>query len=297
MRSKAADFWSVPPITDGSKLKSDGDESDAEITYLLDFARKLPVQGTKTVHVPPRDGKSARDAHLTIGFAPLSIQSPIIDRRKSTISAWVVRVWEPRPPAGVDEPLEWILVTSVPTNTLPDAAQRADWYTCRWLVEDYHKCLKTGCNIEKRRLADVEGLFRLLGVFAPVAVYLLQLREISRLDPERLAQSELPPDLINIVAALADLDPEAMTIGRFWREVARQGGFLGRRGDGKPGWQTICERMAAYPNPPARHSTSKETTKIDMWVKLSPVREGESVRAASVFVFGPSPVRSLTLAD
>ncbi len=29
---------------------------------------------------------------------------------------WVVRVWEPRPPSDVDEPLEWILLSSLPAS-------------------------------------------------------------------------------------------------------------------------------------------------------------------------------------
>jgi Transposase Tn5 dimerisation domain. len=30
-----------------------------------------------------------------------------------------------------------------------------------------------------------------------------------------------------------------MTIGTFWVEVARLGGFLARRSDGSPGWETL----------------------------------------------------------
>jgi hypothetical protein len=30
-----------------------------------------------------------------------------------------------------------------------------------------------------------------------------------------------------------------LTIGQFWREAAKLGGFLGRRGDGETGWITI----------------------------------------------------------
>lgn len=113
------------------------------------------------------------------------------------------------------------------------------WYTYRWLVEDYHKCLKTGCSLEKRQLHDYAPLTRLLGVLAPIAMRLLQLREIARLAPERLALEVLPPEVVHLVAVLADLDPATLTAGRFWREVAQQGGHLGRRRDGPPGWQTL----------------------------------------------------------
>ena len=62
-----------------------------------------------------------------------------------------------------EEPLEWILATSVPTTTLEQAWERVEWYRHRWLVEDYHHCLKSGCRIEERQGPRVDGLMRRLG--------------------------------------------------------------------------------------------------------------------------------------
>jgi hypothetical protein len=159
--------------------------------------------------------------------------------RPGTIPVWVVRVWEPEPPPGVKQALEWILIVSVPTLTLAEAWERVEWYTCRWLVEEYHQCLKTGCLLEQRRLGQGERVQRLLGVLAPTAVRLLQLREIARLTPQRLARAALPPDLVNLVAHLAEVPAETLTMEGFWRAVAQQGGHRGRRRDGPPGWQTL----------------------------------------------------------
>jgi len=99
--------------------------------------------------------------------------------------------------------------------------------------------LKTGCGIEKRRLHDDASLTRLLGILAPMAVRLLELREIARRTPARLAMEVLRPECVQIVARLADLPVEALTVEQFWRAVAQQGGYLGRRRDGPPGWQTL----------------------------------------------------------
>ena len=51
------------------------------------------------------------------------------------MTVWVIRVWEEQAPEG-EEPLEWVLLTSVPTTTLEEAWERVDWYRHRWLVED-----------------------------------------------------------------------------------------------------------------------------------------------------------------
>jgi len=63
-------------------------------------------------------------------------------------SGWCIRCWE----AGVDDGLEWILLTTVKVQDADDALQQIDWYSCRWIIEKYHKCMKTGCAIEKRQL-------------------------------------------------------------------------------------------------------------------------------------------------
>ena len=58
-------------------------------------------------------------------------------------------------------------MTSVPTPTLEQAWERVDWYRQRWLVEDYHHCLKSGCRIEERQVQSVDGLMRRLGAVVP----------------------------------------------------------------------------------------------------------------------------------
>ena len=83
---------------------------------------------------------------------------------------------------------------------------------------------------------------RLLGLCAPIAVRLLQLREVARLEPERLAMERLPIELVQVVGALAEMEPqeiEQLTVGSFWQEVAKIGGYQGRRRDGPPGWKTL----------------------------------------------------------
>ena len=83
--------------------------------------------------------------------------------------------------------LEWILFTTVPVTDAASALERIDWYRLRWVVEEYHKALKTGCAMERRQLRSGSGLLALLGLLALVAVRLLQLRTIARAAPATLA--------------------------------------------------------------------------------------------------------------
>jgi hypothetical protein len=212
---------------------------DGTQDYVISFARRLPAQAEKLIEVPARKKRPARTARVQISFSPITILPPKGGPFRESLSVCVVRVWEPEPPAGEDEPLEWILLTSVMTQVVDEAWERIDWYKCRWISEDYHQCLKTGCSIEKRQLREKDRLLRLLGLLAPVALRLLQLRDIVRLSPEAPAISTLPKDLVQVVAHLAEVPLESLTTKDFWWAVAQQGGYLGRRRDGPPGWKTI----------------------------------------------------------
>ena len=113
----------------------------------------------------------------------------------------------------------------MPTNTLEEGWERVDWYRQRWVVEDDHQCLKSGCRIEERQVQTVDGLIRLLGLLSPLAVRLLQIRAAARAEPEPPAQEVIEPLLLAVVAQRSGNTPATMTVGTFWREVARLGGY------------------------------------------------------------------------
>jgi len=106
-------------------------------------------------------------------------------------------------------------------------------------VEDDHQGLKTGCRIQERQLQSYEGLRRLLGMLAPLAVRLLQVRAASRQDPTQPATQVLPPEVLQVLASLAKVAAAGLTAQQAWHTIARCGGYLGRTGDGPPGWKTL----------------------------------------------------------
>jgi hypothetical protein len=215
-------------------------EHEAEITYALTLARSWPSQASRAFEVPARHGHPARSTQLQLAFGQMTLLPPRNEPRasKDPMRVWVIRVWEEQTPEG-EEPLEWILLTSVPTTTPEEAWERVDWYGHRWLAEDYHQCLKSGCRIEQRQLQSVDGLMRLLGLLSPLAVRLLQIRGFARSEPERPAHEVVEPLMLAVVAQRSGHSPASMTVGTFWTEVARLGGYLARSHDGPPGWRTI----------------------------------------------------------
>src|SRR5260221_14145012 len=151
-------------------------------------ARSWPSQASRPFEVPARHGRQARSTQLRLAFGQMTLLPPRNEPRasKEPLTVWVIRVWEEQAPEG-EEPLEWMRLPSVPTTTLEEAWERVDWYRHRWLVEDYHQCLKSGCRIEERQLQTVDGLIRLLILLSTLPLPLLQLRVTALEEPERPA--------------------------------------------------------------------------------------------------------------
>jgi hypothetical protein len=134
------------------------------------------------------------------------------------------------------------------TTSLEQDWERVGWYERRWVVEDYHQCLKSGCHLEERQVQSADRLIRLLGLLSPLAVRLLHLSDLARLEPERPALEVLDPDLLAIVAAQADQSPESMTTGAFWKAVAQLGGYLALKARWSSRLENPVERLASCPN-------------------------------------------------
>jgi len=215
-------------------------ESEPKTQHLFAVVGGWSAQGEQDLKLEATKQSPTRVAHVAISWGAVRLLPPEGPQTTSLrpLVVWVVRVWEPQPPEGV-EGLEWVLLTSVPTETLEQAWERVAWYRARWIVEDYHQGLKTGCRVEQRQLQSYESLRRLLGLLAPAAVRLLQLRAAARQRPEQLASQVLPTDLVQVVAALAQVPAAQLTTQRCWYTIARYGGYLGRKGDGPPGWKTL----------------------------------------------------------
>jgi hypothetical protein len=203
----------------------------------MQWSRQLERKASKKVTLRGRDGNPKREAELNVAWSEVWICAPKNRklRKQEPIRGWVIRCWEGR---ESEDAIEWVLLSTVEITDAEGALEQVRWYACRWVIEEYHKCLKTGCAMEKRQLESGQGLKALLGLLAIVAVRLLQMRTMSRQEPNRTAKEVIPELMVRVVGKQIGMNRE-MTIGEFWRGVARLGGFIGRKSDREPGWQTL----------------------------------------------------------
>jgi len=211
-------------------------------TSLKEICRQMPKLGTTPLWIAPRGGRAGRWAKLAVAGGAVTIYSPWFgtggSRTARPLCCWAVRVWEIDAPAGV-QPLEWLLLSSQPVNDLADALRISSYYSLRWVIEEYHQCLKSGCKVEERQLETAERLGPFIGIATAVAARLLQLKNDARLTPDRPAMQCVDPQIVQLLAELIKVKPRELSIKRFTHEVAKLGGFMGRKSDGDPGWKTL----------------------------------------------------------
>lgn len=207
--------------------------------------KQLPLTGEYLLQVRSRDRQPARAARLEVRVG--AIRMPVPRQRSpylrqlspQPINMQLVWVREIDGPRGAT-PINWVLCTSLAVTSFADAWRIIEYYEARWLVEEYHKALKSGCRVTARSLRTAARLEALTGLLSVVAVRLLQLKSLARAEPQRPADEVIPPLWLAMLrVARRQRCPAKLTLGEFYRELAKLGGFLGRRHDGEPGWITI----------------------------------------------------------
>lgn len=220
------------------------DEANRECS-LEDALCGQAVLGSYKLKVSANRDQPARTAGMEVRCVRI-----VMPRPKTGISAyvrscgieeipmWAVETREVNPPKGV-KPLRWVLLTSEPVDGFVAASRVIGWYGKRPLVEEYHKCLKTGCSVEQRQYRSGDRLAPVIGLLSVVAVRLLQLKMVARKDPERPAAGVVPTDWLFALPRVMRRPKPVVTVRDFFRGLASLGGFLGRKCDGEPGWQTV----------------------------------------------------------
>ena len=211
---------------------------------LHDYARTLADWGRQTVEVPARPGQSARTATVRVAAAAVRVvppRQPRGDHGQEPLAAWVVHVREVAPPPGV-KPLEWILLTNEPVTTVAEAQERVAWYSCRPVIEDFHKGLKTGCAVERLQFTAEEHLEPVIALLSVVAAFLVGLRDLGRQEATKKqpATTAVPALWVEVLSVwrYREVRP-ALTLEEFCQALARLGGHQNRPSDGPPGWLTL----------------------------------------------------------
>jgi hypothetical protein len=158
------------------------------------------------------------------------------------VSVNVVLVSEPHPPAG-PVAVEWILVTTLPIQTIEQMRQILRYYGVRWMIEVLFRTWKSGCRVEQRRFEHLDRLLPCLALYWIVAWRVLMVCRLGRGRPEMNGEAILEPAEWQSVWVLTQQKPlpkKPPTLGVMLRLIAQLGGYVNHphRPD-PPGPQTL----------------------------------------------------------
>lgn len=187
-----------------------------------------------------RPKRPERTAEVAVRYQQVELRPPTGHSDKEPVPLWIVHVLEEEPPPGAT-PIEWFLLTTIEVASPGQAEHLLDWYCLRWRIEDWHRVLKSGCEIEELRNESAERIKRSLAIYMVIAwrVMLMTLlgRECPDLPPDILF-SDIELEVLERIATRKRLKPPER-LNDAVRLVARLGGHLGRKNDAPPGHEAI----------------------------------------------------------
>lgn len=225
--------------TNGKKAKKEKQEP----RYSLEEAKAGRLLGCVDIPVSRGPGKKKRVATVEVRATTTTLCPPRSRGRTGDgYTVTQIYVEETSPPDGV-EALQWWLLTSEIVIGLDDALRVLGYYCARWLIEEFHMGLKTGVAIEQRQFESFEVHARFLALATIVAWVGLALRDAARRPEPLPATTILTATQVAVLRLLNPKVGDAPDARQALRAIAMLGGFMGRKGDGEPGWRTITRGL------------------------------------------------------
>jgi hypothetical protein len=220
----------------------------------LDKVRATPCLYTCSVDVSARRAKIAADkqgkrskprdarvAEVEIRATTVTLRPPPrFDRKLPEVTVHVVLVEEANPPAGC-EPIQWLLITTMPIDTAEQVQAIVSAYCIRWQIEIFFKTLKTGCRVEQRQFQTIDRVLNCLAVYSIVAWRIMHLCRLGRECPDLDCEVVFEPcEWKAVYTAIKREDPPQTPprLNEMIRLVASLGGYVIRKST-QPGPQTL----------------------------------------------------------
>jgi hypothetical protein len=190
-----------------------------------------------------RQARESRSAEVAVRATSVTLRPPPRpDRVLPPVTVQVVLVREVNPPAG-EEPVEWLLVTTLSIASVAEVRQIIQYYCVRWMIEVLFRTLKSGCRVEERRFEELERLLPCLAVYLIAAWRTLLVCRMGRSCPDISCEAVFEPcEWKSVWIAVKGAPPpqEAPRLGELVCLVAQLGGYVHRpkRSD-PPGPQTL----------------------------------------------------------
>jgi hypothetical protein len=218
--------------------------AETEVLFTREITVRAHQPKTACERRKRRTARTARKTTMEVRAATVELRSPWRPGagKLPTLMVNVVQVREINPPAGEDR-VEWVLVTTLPIDTIEDVSAIIIYYTVRWMIEVFFRVLKGGCRIEERRFEHVERTLTLVAVALIISWRVLMVCRLGRSCPDRDCEAICEPSEWKAVYVAVHRRPapeQPPRLGELIRLIAQLGGYVNTPGrKDPPGPQTL----------------------------------------------------------
>ena len=230
---------------DRCTLEPDPDAGDAAYRKVRAEVEASPLLGTYCVDLPSTPKRAARKATLEVRAATVTIKPPHARSQLSPVTTNIVLVEEVGGPDD-DTRVSWLLITTLPIDTLENVMKVVSYYAARWAIEIYFRTLKTGCRVEEIQLETMPRFENALAFYAIIAWRVVFLTYLNRECPELPCTAMFDDAEWKSTWTITRKEPLPATppsLGEFMKLVSELGGHNNRANDSAPGPQCIWQGL------------------------------------------------------
>ncbi len=224
-----------------STPERDLDAGPAVYRKVRDEVSASAVRLRRTIDLPHTPKREARKAELEIRALHLAVKPPHARSGLPEVTLSVVLVEEVHGPQdGTD--VSWLLVSTLPVDSVEEVLCVIDYYVARWPIEVYFRVLKTGCRVEEIQLETTSRVKNCLAFYKIIAWRVMYLTYLNRECPT-LPCTAVFDDCewksVWRVTTKQDLPEKPPVLSEFMPLLAQLGGYNNRPNDPPPGPQAI----------------------------------------------------------
>jgi len=225
---------------------------------LFDTLESSKPAGTVTIKINSSQlGKKYRKAKLTVIYKKISMPPPPNRTKNNSnnnlpmVEMTAIMAIERNPPKN-ESPLKWILLTNLQVESLAEAIDKVKLYSMRWNIELLHKIMKSGFAMEKAQLRDGERLRKYITLKSILSWRIFWMtrffNEAKSKNCELIFSSHEWKILFRKTHPESDVPKKIPKIGEAYHWLGKLGGFIGRTGDGDPGFISIWRGWTRFTN-------------------------------------------------
>ena len=238
---------------DGSRIlhKETSTEASVEVRKSIAqtkprFEQKIAIRhrsqwGSASLkHDPSRADREAREVQVSVHAQQIVLNDPRPGHPDGvTTNAVLVREVDP---TDEHEPIEWLLLTSLPIKTKAEIQWIVECYLMRWMIELFFKVLKSGCKIESRRFEHMDRFLPALALYMIIAWRSFYICRVSRTHSDSPCSSVYREAEWKSVWQMVRRSPpprRAPSLMEITKLIAELGGYVNRKNAAPPGPQSI----------------------------------------------------------